>query len=349
MIWLPRARMGNGIILLASIVVLISAAQPAWSCDLCTIYNADSLRGETSSGFVFSLSEMFVPYRTEQLKSEEEPSRDPDHLDKSITHLVPTYNFGKTFGVSLNVPMIYEDFKRKFVVVASNRRLRIVPEKGTKFGLGDAALIGRWTAFQRSEMEWSAVFNVLAGVKFPTGDTDPLRDEAVQVRRYNVLVGPGHVHDALGVPVSGVHARDVSLGSGSFDGVFGTVLNLRYGRWFFNNQVQYYLRTAGESTYEYGNELMISGGPGAYLVSAEKWTLSLQANAAYETMARDELFGKKSNHTGMTAWYLGPLVNLTWGERFTANIGVDVPLSIANNGFQNVPDYRIHGGIAWRF
>ena len=66
-------------------------------------------------------------------------------------------------------------------------------------------------------------------------------------------------------------------------------------------------------------------------------------------MARDKLFGEKSNHTGMTAWYLGPLVNLTVGERFTANIGVDVPLSIANNGFQNVPDYRIHGGVAWRF
>lgn len=198
-------------------------------------------------------------------------------------------------------------------------------------------------------MEWSASFNVLAGVKFPTGDTDPLEEEAEQVRRYNVLVGPGHIHDALGIPVSGVHARDVSLGSGSFDGVFGTTLNLRYGRWFFNNQVQYYLRTEGESTYEYGDEFMVSGGPGRYLVSADKWTLSLQASAAYETMARDKLFGEKSGHTGMTGWYLGPLVNLTVGERFTANLGVDVPLSIANNGFQNVPDYRIHGGVAWRF
>jgi len=338
----------NAVILLGCVLALIPA-WPARSCDLCSIYNADSLRTERSSGVVFSLSELFVPYRTEQLKGEEVPSRNPDYLDKSITHLVPTFNFGKTFGASLNVPIVYEDFKRKSVVVGSNRRLNIVTDEGTEFGLGDAALIGRWTAFQRSEMEWSAAFNVLAGVKFPTGNTDPLHDEAVQVRRYNVLVGPGHAHDALGIPVSGVHARDVSLGSGSFDGVFGTTLNLRYGRWFFNNQVQYYLRTEGESTYQYGNELMISGGPGAYLVSADQWTLSLQVNAAYETMARDELFGKKSDHTGMTAWYIGPLLNLTWRERLSANIGVDVPLSISNNGFQNVPDYRIHGGVAWRF
>ena len=333
----------------ASLLALFFAVLPGRACDLCSIYNADTLRGERTSGFLFSISELFVPYRTEQLNSEETSVADSDYLDSSITHLVPTYNFVKNFGVSLNTPIIYRDFQRKSVVVGANRQLRIVTEEESDFGLGDVALIGRWTAFQRNEMEWSASFNVLAGVKFPTGDTDPLEEEAEQVRRYNVLVGPGHVHDALGIPVSGVHARDVSLGSGSFDGVFGTTLNLRYGRWFFNNQVQYYLRTEGESTYEYGDEFMISGGPGRYLVSADKWTLSLQASAAYETMARDKLFGEKSNHTGMTAWYLGPLVNLTVGERFTANIGVDVPLSIANNGFQNVPDYRIHGGVAWRF
>lgn len=347
MISLARARARKTI--LAAFLLAFTAGLPARACDLCSIYNADGLRGERSSGFLFSVSELFIPFRTEQFNSEEAPSRNPDYLDSSITHLVPTYNFAKKFGVSLNVPIIHRDFKRKSIVVGANRQLRIVTEEGTDFGLGDAALIGRWTAFQRSEMEWSLVFNLLAGVKFPTGDTGPLRDEAAQVRRYNALVGPGHVHDALGVPVSGVHARDVSLGSGSFDGVFGATLSLRYGRWFFNNQVQYYLRTAGESTYEYGNEFMLSGGPGRYLVSADKWTLSLQANAAYETMARDELFGKKSDHTGMTAWYLGPLVNLTYGERFSANIGVDVPLRIANNGFQNVPDYRIHGGVAWRF
>ena len=28
---------------------------------------------------------------------------------------------------------------------------------------------------------------------------------------------------------------------------------------------------------------------------------------------------------------------------------IDLPLRIANNGFQNVPDYRLHGGLSWRF
>ena len=126
-------------------------------------------------------------------------------------------------------------------------------------------------------------------------------------------------------------------------------MNTRWQRWFLNGQFQYYLRTEGESDFQYGNELMVSGGPGYYLFSSEKFTLSVQANAGYETRARDQLSGTKSDSTGLTAWYLGPQLSLTWGERFSANAGVDVPLHITNNGFQSVPDYRIHGGLSWRF
>src|SRR5262245_42438848 len=114
----PRRRIVVGVFVLAMFASLGSA------CDLCSIYNADTLRGERTSGFLFSISELFVPYRTEQFKSEETPSADPDYLDSSITHLVPTYNFAKNFGVSLNTPIIYRDFKRKSVVVGANRQLR---------------------------------------------------------------------------------------------------------------------------------------------------------------------------------------------------------------------------------
>jgi hypothetical protein len=126
-------------------------------------------------------------------------------------------------------------------------------------------------------------------------------------------------------------------------------LNTRWRRLFFNSQVQYYLRTEGEDTFEYGDELMVSGGPGGYLLLEDNFTLSLQALAVYDTLARVELLGRKSDRTGMTAWYMGPQVTLTWGERFSANAGADLPLHIANNGFQNVPDFRFHAGISYRF
>jgi hypothetical protein len=66
-------------------------------------------------------------------------------------------------------------------------------------------------------------------------------------------------------------------------------------------------------------------------------------------MAHDRLLGQTSARTGSTGWYFGPQINLTLGEHFSANAGVDIPLQITANGFQNVPDYRIHGGFSWRF
>ena len=61
------------------------------------------------------------------------------------------------------------------------------------------------------------------------------------------------------------------------------------------------------------------------------------------------MLGRKSDGTGMTAWYMGPLVTLTLGERISANAGVDIPLRIANNGRQNVADFRFHAGFSYRF
>lgn len=198
-------------------------------------------------------------------------------------------------------------------------------------------------------MNKGIVVDLLGGIKFPTGNTDRLKDEVEQALMFQSLFSADVPHDPLGHTVSGVHQHDLSLGSGSFDGIVGATLNAHWQRCFSNLQFQYYVRTEGESSFRYGNELMVSGGPGAYLLLNEKLTLSIQANAAYETMARDHILGKTSNHTGMTSWYLGPLLNFTWSDHLAANAGVDVPLRITNRGLQNVPNYRIHGGLSWRF
>jgi hypothetical protein len=124
------------------------------------------------------------------------------------------------------------------------------------------------------------------------------------------------------------------------------------GNWqrlFFNAQFQYYLRSEGRSGFKYGNELMISGGPGVFVLLDKGYTLSFQAFALYDDMAEDELLGTPSNLTGSTGWYLGPVVNFTWGSQFSANIGAELPLSIESQGRQTVPNYRLHGGISWRF
>jgi hypothetical protein len=335
---------------LFSTLALLIAAQTAGACELCAIYNAGSAQGQSESGLLFTIAEQYIPYRNPQFEGEEVSIANPSYVDSSITHFVPGYNVNSWLGVSVNIPLTYLNFRR--------RDLRYSPttpqgdpftEKGTEFGLGDTALIARVTVFQKSKMRYGMFVNLLAGVKFPTGDASRLDEEVAQAKIFQSFLPPGSPHDPLGHSIASVHPHMLALGSGSYDGVFGLTANARWKRWFLNGQIQYYLRTKGEAGFKYGDELIVSGGPGAYVFLGDSWTLSLQLNALYDTMGRDELIGQVSNRTGETAWYMGPFLALTIGEHFSANAGVEVPLRIANNGFQSVADYELGVGLSWRF
>jgi hypothetical protein len=320
---------------------LALAPAGATACDLCAVYNADAANAGSTSGFSLSLAEQFIPYRTFQVDGEEPPPSflDDAFVDSSITHLVPTWNFSERFGLSLNVPYVHKHFFRY-----QRTGTGIISEGGTESGLGDASLIARVTVYRTMSAEGSLFVNLLGGVKFPTGDADRVAEEVSTTRELDVIYGPGHQH-----AIGGVHLRDIALGSGSWDGVFGVTANSRWKRLLLNAQFQYYLRTPGESDYEYGDEWMLSGGPGVFLVLSDSFSLSLQALAVYDHMQPDILLGRENRNTGMEAVYLGPQAGLSIGEHFSANVGVDVPLEIENQGQQNVPDWRLHGGLSWRF
>ncbi|MCI0539061.1 MAG: hypothetical protein L0Z50_27965 [Verrucomicrobiales bacterium] len=290
-------------------------------------------------GFTFSVVEQYIPFRDLQADGEDVTIDNPDYVDSSLTHFVLGYDFGR-FSLSLNTPFIYRAFRRLAPFSGE--------EVGTESGLGDIALVGRWVVLQKSSMESSLFMSLLGGVKLPTGDAERLEQEVDEARLLDSFYPPGSAHDPLH-SLGGVHPHDLALGSGSVDGIFGMTLNLRWKRCFISSQFQYYLRTEGESSFEFGDDLMVSGGPGAYVLLSEKYTLSLQANAGYETHARDKLLGRKSDQTGMRAWYLGPQLTFSFGRHFSAQAGVDVPLVIENNGLQSLPDYRIHGGFSFRF
>lgn len=327
------------------------AANGAAACELCSIYNSADASGQFNSGFTASVSEQYIPYRASQFDGEEVAIDGSiySYVTTSITHIVPGYNFTPRLGVSFNIPIEHLEFQRTDLFYARGVPPVFFTEKGSSTGLGDAALVGRWTVFERSRMHYGVTINLLGGIKFPTGDSSRIREEVDQSRLFESFLPPGTPHDPLGHSFSSVHPHDLTLGSGSYDGVFGLTLNSRWHRWFFNGQVQYNLRTPGEEGFRFGDELMITGGPGFFVFLGESWTLSLGPNVVYDTMARDELIGKPSERTGLTAWYLGPRVNFTCGEHLGANAGIDIPLRIANNGFQSVPEYRLNAGVSWRF
>ncbi len=318
-------------------------------CDLCAVYRASTDRETIDRGWSFTTSAVFVPYGRAQFDGEEVVVPRPERLDSFIAHLVPAFNFSSRLGVSLNLPIVHRDFERTDLRYSTTAPPVLVTEQGRETGLGDAALIGRYTVLRRRNEDSGIAVDLLGGIKFPTGSTERIRQEVGQGRIYESLLPPGRPHDPLGHSISGVQLHEISAGSGSFDGVFGLASRAYLGRWYFRAQFQYYLRTAGTEDFRMGDDLMVSGGPGAYLWQGTRGTVSLQGNAAFEHEARDWMLGRASERTGGTAWYLGPQLNLTWGDHLVANAGVDIPLSLENRGFQNVPEYRVHGGVTWRF
>ena len=148
---------------------------------------------------------------------------------------------------------------------------------------------------------------------------------------------------------SGIHGHDLTLGSGSFDGIVGANLYARFGRAFFGASVQYNIRSEGNYGYQFADDLLWSGGPGALLVLRENFTLSLQAAVSGETKTTDTFQGARAADTGITSVYLGPEITMTWRDRVSGELGVDVPVSIANTALQAVPDYRVHAAVTFRF
>jgi hypothetical protein len=183
---------------------------------------------------------------------------------------------------------------------------------------------------------------LLGGLKFPTGSTRRLHEEVDEL-------AAGGEESSSGLQPSGIHGHDLTLGSGSVDGLIGTGLFGRLDRFFFNANVQYTIRTKGDFDYEFANDLTWLGGPGAYIILHDRYTVALQLAVTGEYKGLDTFMGMKADDTGITSVYLGPQVNVSWTDKLSVEFGIDLPVLQDNTAFQSVPDYRIRAGLTWHF
>jgi hypothetical protein len=172
-------------------------------------------------------------------------------------------------------------------------------------------------------------------LKFPTGDSSRLKEEFNEV-------------EIEGAPPSGIHGHDLTLGTGSYDGIFGGQFSLRYRNFFFQQDLQFTLRGDGSHQYHFANDLSWSGGPGYYVVRKPGAIVGLQAVISGEYKDVDRFRGQAAEDTGITSVFAGPRVLASLG-RISAEVGAELPLAIDNTALQVVPDYRISGAISVRF
>lgn len=338
------------------LVSLLTWTSHAVACDLCGCYTpqldaagpphqstTDSL---FLNGVYVAVAEQFTHFGTVQVDGRVLDNPANQYLDSFITQLVAGYSVNSRFAVQVNVPLIYRSFSRPegFAI-----------DRGTEAGLGDVSLLGKLVLFHKTSgggrevdfddpqsprlvrLEPAFTFSaiLLGGIKFPTGDSSRIKEEFHEV-------------EIEGAPPSGIHGHDLTLGTGSYDGIFGGQVSLRYKSFFFEQDLQFTLRGDGLHQYHFANELSWSGGPGYYFVRTPRVTVGLQNVLSGERKDVDRFRGKAAEDTGITSFFAGPRLVLAIGK-ISAEIAAELPLTIDNTALQIVPDYRISGALAIRF
>src|SRR5205809_7097822 len=97
-----------------------------------------------------------------------------------------------------------------------------------------------------------------------------------KAKRKNLIFNKFNEIDVPGAPESGIHGHDLTLGTGSYDGIFGGQTSLRYQNWFFQGDVQFTLRGDGLHQYDFANDISWGGGPGYYFIRRPDTILGLQ-------------------------------------------------------------------------
>ncbi len=297
-------------------VLAAAGIQSLSACDCCSVFSACNLQAENEKGFVAGVAEQYTHFGTLQMDGTK-TAGNGEYLDSFTLQIFAGYNFNNRLSVQLNLPVIYRAYGSHTL-------------SADTAGLGDISLTGNFRVFQHTGTDWSFNWSVLGGVKLPTGDS---RDLTI-------------ADDAL---PDGIGGHDIALGSGSVDGLVGSSFSVKWKRLFLAGSAQYAIRSTGDFGHRYANDWTWSGGPGAYLWLGQRGTLALQVVVSGESKYKDTFGGVADGDSAVTAVYLGPQVNANWGGRLGVQVGVDLPVSIANSGLQIVPDYRVHAALTFRF
>lgn len=341
----------------AAIAALLAVPRLAAACDLCAIYTTGEVR-EDRVGPRLGVAEQYTYFATWKDNGETVPNPG-ERLRSSITQVFAGYNFHPQIGLQLNLPIISRTFRRLEATGFVD---------GDETGIGDMSLLAIGKPLSWIDTERVAHLILFGGLKFPTGNPDALEEEVqpppcnpfpdpAQCQRSHLRMRlPADVrpHHNGGGPPSGIHGHDLALGSGSVDGIVGAQAFGSWRRLFATASVQYLARTVGAFDYQYANDLLFETGPGAYLLLGDNlfgapYAFGAQVLFSGETKGTDTIDGESEPDTGITALYLGPAFRFTWGLHLGFDIEADLPVLQNTTNLQIVPDYRLRGGISWRF
>ena len=175
---------------LLAFVLAGACVQPMVACDLCSVYAATEAQGGSGKGFFGGVAEQYTYFNTLQDDGHNVSNEGNQYINSSVSQVFAGYNFNNRIGVQFNLPVIYRAYGYQ-------------SQRGTESGIGDVSLIGNVQLYQKMTEAVTFNWTGLGGVKFPTGNTSQLNPDQPDF-------------------APGIGGHDLTLGSGSYDGLLGT-------------------------------------------------------------------------------------------------------------------------------
>ena len=349
----------------------MASGRTAQACDMHAIY-VGTLQQQSRTGVYLGLSERYTEFSDVRHDGESVPNNSGEWIHSSVTQLVLGYAFTPQLSVMSTVPLISRDFRSVEDGIATT---------GNVGGLGDVSFLARFAPLNRSFGNFLVRMDLFAGVKTPTGSSGYLNEPAhggggeEHHRRAQSSRSPRHGDEDHGDGDTGgdtggdpgdpgdgdgdgdgehgheglVHGHDLTLGSGSVDGLFGVNLFTNWRRYFFSGWAQYGLRGDGDYTYAFANDVTWELSPGFYMVTRDSWTLASRLILSGDHKERDRQYGAPIEGTDLTSVYIGPGLSGTWKDHLQSELIVEVPIMQENDAPQLVANYRLRFNLMWRF
>lgn len=301
------------------LAAVLSTAGLAAACEVCGTYVALADREAVGRPSV-SVFEQYNKY--------DAPRSGGHELESWNTQVSGQYRFNPRWSVQAGVPYIDRELDGE-----------------TEAGIGDATLFGVYRVVDVKSGTSTILADAYAGLKLPTGNTDPLKEE-----REVALENQEHEeHGDEGGHIAHAHGHHISLGSGSWDGIFGATALLKSGRWMGLANAQYRLTTEGDYEYEYGDECSALLGARYFAVLADEQSLAVGFDLTGDWRDENEVLGETQPDTDVSAAYLGPVLAYSRGESFRAWFAWDVAVDGENEGLHGAADKRWRANASWLF
>jgi|GEM_PF-242279 len=336
------------------------------ACDRHAIYTAVESGESKANSLRLGIAEQFSYFGKIQNSGKVVDNVASQHMQSSITQVFASYDITDSVGLQLTLPFISRSFRRYEDSAI---------QRGSESGIGDLSLLAKFAPFAERNAEWGYRADVFFGIKLPTGDSDRIKEELSEGHGENHSenhgenhsaghgAGPKHTEEMMvnahsdiehggatgesGIS-SAIHGHDLALGSGSVDFPLGASFFVNDGRAFLTTELQYVLRTEGESNYRYANDLLWEAGSGYFVLLNHDFSIAIKANLSGEYKRKDSLDGERQSDTGIRSIFAGPEIQVKCGA-WNGELAWDIPLDVNNTGIQAVPEYKLRAALNYLF